>query len=299
VLWEDGALLDDAEACLARLPDLIAGDTETDLLDGAAGCIPPLLLLHNLRPGAGALDAARACGERVLARALPQERGIAWWIEGAGPAPLTGLSHGAAGISLALLHLAAVTGDERFREAARGGIEFERSRYSPEIRNWPDLRSDESFADAIHPDERAMCAWCHGAAGIGLSRLGALPLLDDPALRGEIAVAVEATLAQGLGFNHSLCHGDLGCLDFLHSAARALGDAALEEKVLRLAGGVLADIAAEGWRCGMPEGAEPPGLMVGLAGIGYGLLRLAAPDETPSVLLLEGIGAGFGTPAAL
>jgi lantibiotic modifying enzyme len=37
----------------------------------------------------------------------------------------------------------------------------------------------------------------------------------------------------------------------------------------------------------MPLGAETPGLMTGLAGIGYGLLRLAEPERVSSVLLLE------------
>jgi lantibiotic modifying enzyme len=33
---------------------------------------------------------------------------------------------------------------------------------------------------------------------------------------------------------------------------------------------------------------ESPGLMTGLAGIGYGLLRLAKPARVPSILTLEG-----------
>jgi lantibiotic modifying enzyme len=37
---------------------------------------------------------------------------------------------------------------------------------------------------------------------------------------------------------------------------------------------------------GVPLGVETPGFMVGLAGIGYQLLRLARPDEVPSALLL-------------
>jgi lantibiotic modifying enzyme len=32
---------------------------------------------------------------------------------------------------------------------------------------------------------------------------------------------------------------------------------------------------------------EAPGLMNGLAGIGYGLLRLAAPTSVPSILALD------------
>ena len=37
----------------------------------------------------------------------------------------------------------------------------------------------------------------------------------------------------------------------------------------------LESIRRDGWICGVPSGVETPGLMTGLAGIGYGLLRLA------------------------
>ena len=48
------------------------------------------------------------------------------------------------------------------------------------------------------------------------------------------------------------------------------------------------DAAAEvGWRCGTMSEVEAPGLMNGLAGIGYGLLRLRDPDRVPSVLALD------------
>ena len=53
----------------------------------------------------------------------------------------------------------------------------------------------------------------------------------------------------------------------------------------RLAVETLAGIAERGCLCGQTPLA-PPGLMVGLAGIGYGLLRLACPERVPSVLVL-------------
>lgn len=55
----------------------------------------------------------------------------------------------------------------------------------------------------------------------------------------------------------------------------------------RLAAVILESIEREGWLCGLPSGVESPGLMTGLAGIGYGLLRLAAPERVPSVLTLD------------
>jgi lantibiotic modifying enzyme len=54
----------------------------------------------------------------------------------------------------------------------------------------------------------------------------------------------------------------------------------------RLAGMVLDSIDRHGWQCAGPGGVEMPGLMLGLAGIGYQMLRLADPDRVPSVLLL-------------
>ena len=60
----------------------------------------------------------------------------------------------------------------------------------------------------------------------------------------------------------------------------------LAARVGRLTGGVLASIREHGWRCGLLGVGEVPGLMLGLAGIGYGLLRLGVPERVPSVLRL-------------
>jgi lantibiotic modifying enzyme len=133
-----------------------------------------------------------------------------------------------------------------------------------------------------------MTAWCHGAPGIGLARLSLLPELgNDPGVLAEIEAALKNTIEQGSTFNHSLCHGDLGNLDFILEASRVLADSTLAAKVKELSAAVLADIEQHGWICSNPLNVETPGLLIGLAGIGYGLLRLADPDRVPSVLVLE------------
>jgi type 2 lantibiotic biosynthesis protein LanM len=50
---------------------------------------------------------------------------------------------------------------------------------------------------------------------------------------------------------------------------------------------MLAAWTPHGWRCGTPLAVETPGLLTGLAGIGYELLRVAEPELVPSVLTLE------------
>jgi lantibiotic modifying enzyme len=131
-------------------------------------------------------------------------------------------------------------------------------------------------------------AWCHGAPGIGLARLSslALPGVDDSATRAEIEVALQTTHARGCGFNFSLCHGDLGNLELLLHAAEKL-DPGWREAVDQMAAIVVEALDREGWLCGVPLGVETPGLMTGIAGIGYGLLRLTEPGRVPSVLTLE------------
>ena len=57
-------------------------------------------------------------------------------------------------------------------------------------------------------------------------------------------------------------------------------------EVDRIAAMILESVERDGWLCGVPLGIETPGLMTGLAGIGYGLLRLAEPTRVPSVLIL-------------
>jgi lantibiotic modifying enzyme len=133
-----------------------------------------------------------------------------------------------------------------------------------------------------------MVAWCHGAPGIGLARLASLNLVSDRALSAEIESALRTTLTYGFGLNHSLCHGDLGNLDVLLTATQRLPQQSeYEGHVRQLASMLLDNIEEQGWVTGIPQGVETPGLMVGIAGIGYALLRLAAPEQIPSLLLLD------------
>ena len=125
-------------------------------------------------------------------------------------------------------------------------------------------------------------AWCHGAPGIGLARAAGLAYLDDEVARQEVEAAARTTYQDGFGRNHSLCHGDLGNLELLSIVG---GEWA--EVHSQLSGAILEGIQQKGPLCGVPFGLETPGLMNGLAGIGYGLLRLAAPDKVPSVLLMR------------
>ena len=284
-LWDDPALLDEAESYAGRLLQPIAEDTLLDWIAGSAGCAMALRGLDRVRPAAFLRQAVKACGDRLLATAEPHGDGVGWRMPLAGNRALAGLSHGAAGIALSLLHVEEVTGDARYRETALAGLTFERGLYEPERQNWPDLRAGAAEGlDAGHG--HYMQAWCHGAPGIGLARVAGLPWLDDDAVRAEIETTVASTLAHGQGQNHCLCHGDTGNLELALEAGRALGRDDWTEQAGRSAGAVLDSMRRDGYLFGLPGNVETPGLMTGLSGVAYGLARLAEPERLPSLLTL-------------
>jgi lantibiotic modifying enzyme len=284
-------LYQEAEEIIKLLPDAISQDEMFDVIGGSAGCIAALLSLYAVAPSQATLACAIQCGDHLIARARSQNRGIGWSTK-LEETPLTGFAHGNAGIALNLLHLFSVSGEERFRQTAFAAMEYERSLFSLEERNWPDLRKEFRFSATSHQEagqqesNSYMVAWCHGAPGIGLARLASLKYLHDATLYEEIDAAFQTSLAHGFGLNHCLCHGDMGNLEFVLSATRLPSLSQYEEQAQRLTPRLLESIERQGWVTGVPLGVETPGLMIGIAGTGYALLRLASPERIPSVLLL-------------
>ena len=267
-----------------------------DVISGSAGAIPVLLELAR-RHGDDALrENAVRHGEFLLDGARRGGDGWSWHtMDAPVRAPLTGYSHGVAGVALALLELAAATGDARFREAADEGFRYEARCFLPEQGNWPDYRLFGDPAAAAAQPVSCAVAWCHGAPGIGLSRLRAWVLTGDAARRAEAEAALattartlDAAVAAGAGFGFSLCHGDAGNAELPLLAARVLGDPSQAERAARVGRMGIERYGATGapWPCGVPGGGETPNLMLGLAGIGWFYLRLHDPS-TPSVLLIH------------
>jgi len=286
VLWRDEELLAAAERIPEQITARLDADEDCDVVGGAAGAIFGLLAFHAAGR-AGALATAVLCGERLLARAHPAGAGLGWLTRLATEKPQIGFSHGNAGIGLALVELGAATGETRFTEAGLAAFAWEREAFWPELARWMERKDGE----APPPESTVAMAWCYGAPGIALSRLRALRHVaagrpEREPLERELADALRLTADRGFGQSHCLCHGDLGNLDVLLEAARQLGGPERATEAERLTGVVLAGIERDGPRCGTRGGVESPGLMNGLAGIGYGLLRLAAPDRVPSVLAL-------------
>ena len=287
--WIDWALAE-----LAALRGVPPHERGTDVISGSAGTIPALLDAARRFGREELIAVAVRHGEHLLRLADRAGEGWSWDTMGiAGQQNLTGHSHGTAGIACALLELHQETGEARFRAAALEALRYERSCFNPAQGNWPDFRRMDP---AIDSPPAYVLAWCHGAPGIGLSRLRTWELLaEDPAVLQEVETAIRTTAAalawpvtpeQG---NYSLCHGAGGNAELLLAAADRLDRPRLREAAETVGRDGIEGIERAGhpWPCGLAQAGETPGLMLGLAGIGHFYLRLHDPVEVPSVLIVR------------
>jgi type 2 lantibiotic biosynthesis protein LanM len=273
-------LLDTAASAAALITrERIANDRALDVMSGSAGAILSLLALHA-RTGDGlALDRAVLCGQHLIQNRATTDAGLRAWPT-IGGRLLTGFSHGAAGIAYALLRLYAVTGDADFLCAAEDGFAYERRQFSPTAANWADLRPGH--------EATFMTSWCHGAPGIGLSRIGALSTIDTPVIREEIEIALTTTMNVGEQGVDQLCCGNAGRADMLIEAGTRLERPEFHDAARLILSTLMARYQAAGQLRllhGLPAGVYNPPLFRGMAGIGYTLLRMARPGTLPSVLL--------------
>ncbi|RDS83634.1 hypothetical protein DWU98_04700 [Dyella monticola] len=286
------AYLQAADALLDQLPD---GETDTDLMHGLAGAVLGLLGMAHEAPSLSKRCIARAdqYGEQLIALAQRTPHGWHWPSDGHALG-LCGLSHGNAGIALAFAALHRAAPASTWQQAIRSALDYEAFWYLPQQANWPYLFPEDASSFDDRPDSCGM-AWCHGAPGIALSRL-ALWQLSSEEIYSQAALAAFDTVASDLqsahgsaGDSYTLCHGPAGNADMLLDAARYLQHPSWK-KLAR-------DIARQGveqqsgsWRSGLGvTDGHALGLMLGLAGTGYFLLRCAVDDAPPSLMLPCGL----------
>ena len=199
---------------------------------GTAGATLALLALAGALDEPKLVEDASRTGAELIRRASVDGHGWSWAIPGRRyPRHLCGLSHGASGIGWALLELHAATGDDRFRAGAEGAFAYERSWLDARTGTWPDLRIGGQRRGAPRTAATPTTgSWCHGEAGIALTRIRALAVLGPEPHGRDAEIALEATRAHLAGLlphdleDLSLCHGAAGPADVLLTAAGTLGE---------------------------------------------------------------------------
>jgi len=286
-----------------------------DLINGSSGTVISLLHLHAATNEKWVLDAVDAYVEHLVHNAHHGPKGLYWDRSPKNISGLCGFSHGAAGIGWMFMELGRYFNNPSFYHLARQAFLYESCHYDAGQGNWQDLRKgiyndeDEQKHRKAYLDNDMefftvggdMNAWCHGAAGIGLSRLRAMELFKEISQNDlqklyetHTLQAVEKTTATDIERENPvpsfiLCHGGGGNAEIFLEAYRIFKDKkylALAEKVAQQA----LDFHKKnnryicGYRAAKTE-EEDTSLFMGNSGIGYFYLRVLAPHDVPSILI--------------
>ncbi|NUR63589.1 MAG: hypothetical protein HOV87_33750 [Catenulispora sp.] len=120
-------------------------------------------------------------------------------------------------------------------------------------------------------------SWCSGVASLAAG--GALDATDRMLWLARLATTPPLA-------DLTVCHGEFGVLEALVILADG-GDDQARATLHRRAARLPDPVASGAAYSGTPGAVPTPGFLHGLAGVGYGLLRVAFPEKVPSVLTLE------------
>jgi lantibiotic modifying enzyme len=287
----DDNLIENGMHLLNELQDNFEKEHLMDVISGNASGIPALLGLYEVFKDEKILNLAILLGDELIETATKESYGLSWdyRVNGIKSSShnLTGFSHGAAGIGHSLLELYRITEESKYLESAENTFLYENHWFNEQINNWPDFRSDGRDSNGRDHRNKSVftyaISWCHGAPGIGLSRIRAYDIMKDPkylldsqASLKTSTLALEERISSNKLFDFSLCHGLSGICETLLYAAQIFKDStykSLAEKV-GLYGIEKYDENGLSWPCGIYKAGETPTLMLGLAGIGYFYLQL-------------------------
>lgn len=264
---------------LDKTHNLIPITTLYDYMSGLTGFI---LLLSQCRliSEETKFSMLKECGERLIHLAERTDNKTYWTyvdgnkITGEQKMILGGFAHGSSSVSLALLLLYRRTKDVRYDILFRQTLKHDRSFYSEEIKGWVDGRDPLSKQDSG--------SWCHGAAGIALSRLALMSNgYEDAIMKTEFSIACPQ-IEKRIGYNLSVCHGSMGNLEVLHALT---GNPA---HCLKWVDAIAKEIISnQDVICGDNNRNSQVGLFMGFAGVGYQLLRFYDWERLPSIICIE------------
>ena len=261
---------------------------KSEKLNGVSGLVPSLITMNHFFNEDIYIDKLQEIGNYILSSA--EKDSDYWsWDSDLNNSALTGFGHGASGIAFALFQLSEVLQNDDYKEAALKALKFEDYHFHQREGNWKDLR---------HTNAPSMIAWCHGAAGIALSRLKAFCITNSP-YHGEMTHTALETSMRYLNrsldkdrrfLDYSLCHGIGGIADILLLAGRVLNEDMYIKTAIKAADFGYYHFTNKDldWKGGLknPANGRPlyhPSLILGSAGVGYFYLRMI-DNQIPSVL---------------
>lgn len=238
---------------------MLKEDRQYDLTYGNAGAILAFCNQYRLTGQKRSLQWAEQAAELLLEAGKDQD-GELWWEAKRYPERCGGAAHGGSGYLLCFERLSECEGGQ-----GRRSIMDKIRKHEERIYELAD-RGEKGLEREVLP------SWCHGCLGRCL-----LDQETDPAEAERIVRKAE------LRRSMSLCHGNIGNLLMVKELAKR--QSGLEQRALRFEQKVNVMLTEKGVLLAGEKYSY--GMMDGLAGIGYGCLKLSGKIRLPEVLLLE------------
>lgn len=280
---DDGYFLDLAYRISAFLDrDFIIQDKNNDIVSGCSGLILSLLKLYKTKEDFNIKSLIEFCSNHLyslLNKELDNSCSLNF------SKPLTGFSHGAAGLSYTLFKIYDFLNDEKYKKLAYSYIKYEKNLLNKKNFTYPDFRFE--YKD----DTKLPNAWCHGASGIVLSRVALHKFIRQfEEEYSEIENGIKFLLrTENFGSDH-LCCGNSGRIDILLNCGIILNNNSLIEKAQSRMHQIITSAREKnGYTLNsiLPNTFSNVGFFQGISGIGYQMLRTYNPHKFKSILLFE------------
>ena len=287
ILKDDNLIEDAKHAAKLITEEMIDNDKEYDVISGCAGAILALLKLYEKTNDKWILQKAIAIGNNIIIKNklncdYKKNNSINLKIS-----IINGMAHGAAGISYAFAKLAAYSNDENFLKSSVYLINIENSKFDLFNSNWP---SPVSNNIPLYKS-RKICQWCHGAIGVGISRIALLKLgiKEFEIFYNDIYKAIQGCqLNTNYRSLDTLCCGVMGAIEFYQLAGEYLNNQSYIDKADQYLWESITHLhnTSKDYFFGSGSSIYHIGLFKGLSGIGYTILR-RVNKELPNILIWE------------
>jgi type 2 lantibiotic biosynthesis protein LanM len=263
---------------LRKLGDFPRQGDEFDFLNGWCGTLTLLVNLYQLQPQESLVRLIEKFAAALRAELVNQDG--RYVCKSSGVPLLTGFSHGISGVLHALAKVYQLTKDATLIALITDLLEDENRQKAEGF--WLDLREPSKPGH--------MSKWCHGDAGILISRLQLKLALED-VMSAEQSAMIEADIRtcesnlwrHGLGSGYGLCHGDFGNLLCLLALYRRTENREGAARTLQAMSEAAENFLDQDF---MSEDNVPVlGMMLGIAGVGQALMTAIDP-ALPDVLAL-------------
>lgn len=257
-----------------------------ELYHGRSGSLLALLLLYEIKPDERLQEWILAFAEDLLQRVQLHSKGIYWRDRNPGIQPLVSFGQGNAGICFVLRQLAKVTENEAIDYWADEVQAYIGAQWDEKTGYWPDyrkaitqVREHEQHLEAFRVGDTdffqqpgAAWGWLAGNSGILH-----LPGIADKKIQ-RVARKIPAIFAE---LPHdSLLQGRTGTLLAIKAAGHLNGKSSYLDEAMKLAIKCIEKKKGEYQTAYSQQGIKnDPGLMEGLAGIGYALTHLLSEDS--------------------